>query len=428
MAKKESGKLNQAKDLAAYLRARRETILNKWRERCGDDPALSSKSSFSREEFNDQVPLLLDVLDQRLQQIKPTHDPLLVANEHGIHRWQSGYALQELVIELEHLMAILIDEINHYDSDFSKLDAQNTSHIYQELNRIYAEANRGSVVSYNDLGQTAAAEQAASLQTALDQLLQLGKKRNEHLRHSSHDLRSSFSVILMASQLSQIQATDEERSELLNILNKNLTSVRDMLLQLTDYARIEAGQETLEIKDFNVANLIKDVVENAQPVAELRKLAITAEGPESLMISSDKVQIQRILQNLLYNALKYTEIGGVYVSWSNENERRWVLSVQDTGPGFRENSPAAIFADQLKPATHTTGIHNHVPPIERIPAVTNENPSFKESEGLGLFIVKKICELMKATMDIESAPGKGTLVRVRFQSKQEVNNAISPSS
>ncbi|WP_026628965.1 sensor histidine kinase [Dyadobacter alkalitolerans] len=425
MAKKESGKLDKAKDLAAHLRARREIILNRWRERCADDPSLSSKSSFSREEFNDQVPLLLDVLDQRLKQIEPTHDPIVIASEHGVHRWQNGYALRELVIELEHLIAILIDEVDRYNLDFSKLDAANASYVYRELSRIYAEANRGSVVSYNDLGQTAAAEQASSLQKALDQLLQLGKKRNEHLRHSSHDLRSSFSVILMASQLSQTQSSDEERSELMNILNKNLTSLRDMLMQLTDYARIEAGQETLDIKDFNVADLIKEIVENARPVAELRKLTITAEGPDTLKISSDKVQIQRVLQNLLYNALKYTESGGVYITWSNENERRWVLSVQDTGPGFRENSPAAVFAEQLKPATHTTGIHNHVPPTERFPVISDEsdNGSFKESEGLGLFIVKKICELMKATMDIESAPGKGTLVRVRFQSQQELNAA-----
>jgi len=421
MAKKKSEKLTQAGELAAFLRTRREVLLNKWRERCDADPMLSSKSSFSREEFNDQVPVLLDVLDHRLKQTKPSYDPVEVSSQHGLHRWQSGYALPELMIELEHLFAILIHEVSLYDPDYTKLDTENASHVYRELNRLYSDANRGSILYYNELRQTAAAEQAANLQTALDQLHQVSKERNEHLRHSSHDLRSSFSVMLMASQLSQTPSTEKEKSELMTIINRNLTSVRDMLLQLSDYARIEAGQETLNIKRFNVSTLITEMVENVRPAAEMRKLTLSAEGPEGLEVASDKVQIQRILQNLLYNALKYTEKGGIYVSWANENESRWVLSIQDTGPGFEGNTPAALFVGQLKPASHTTAIHKQLPVEKPVPTFADKNEHVKESEGLGLFIVKKICELMKATMDIESRPETGTLVRIRFQAKQEPN-------
>ncbi|MCF0050522.1 HAMP domain-containing histidine kinase [Dyadobacter sp. LJ53] len=421
MAKHKSEKLVQAGELAAFLRTRREVLLNKWRERCDADPLLSRKSSFSREEFNDQVPVLLDILDHRLKLMKPSNDPVEVSSQHGLHRWQSGYSLQELMIELEHLFAILIHEVSGFDPDYTKMDTENASHVYRELNRLYSEASRGSVLYYHELRQTAAAEQAASLQAALDQLYQMGKERNEHLRHSSHDLRSSFSVMLMASQLSQSPSSEKERSELMTIINRNLASVRDMLLQLTDYARIEAGQETLEIKQLNVSALITEVVENARPVAEMRKLTLTAEGPEKLEIMSDKVQIQRILQNLLYNALKYTEKGGIYVSWTNENDSRWVLSIQDTGPGFQEDTPTGLFVGQLKPASHTTAIHKQVPVEKPAPTVSDKNEDLKESEGLGLFIVKKICELMKATMDIESRPETGTLVRIRFQARQEPN-------
>lgn len=421
MAKRKAENLIQAGEMAAFLRTRREVLLNKWRERCDADPALSSKSSFSREEFNDQVPLLLDILDQRLTLTKPSYDPVVISSQHGLHRWQSGYSLNDLVIELEHLFAILIAEVAVFDPDYTKLDTENASHIYRELNRMYSEASRGSVVSYNELRQTAAAEQAASLQAALDQLHQMGKKRNEHLRHSSHDLRSSLSVMLMASQLSQAPSSEEERSELMTMINRNLTSVRDMLLQLTDYARMEAGQETLDIKRFDVSALIRETMENARPVAEMRKLTLSADGPEKLEIVSDKVQIQRILQNLLYNALKYTEKGGIYMSWANDNEARWVLSIQDTGPGFQENTPAALFVDQLKPASHTTAIHSQLQAETPPPSSPDKTEHLKESEGLGLFIVKKICELMKATMDIESKPSTGTLVRIRFQSKQEPN-------
>ena len=85
-----------------------------------------------------------------------------------------------------------------------------------------------------------------------------------------------------------------------------------------------------------------------------------------------------------------------------------------------------LFAGQLKPAIGTSGIHPDGKALQ-LPdskhADYDGNDAFKESEGLGLFIVKKICELLKATMDVESKPGQGTLVRIRFQVKQEPNKS-----
>ena len=150
-------------------------------------------------------------------------------------------------------------------------------------------------------------------------------------------------------------------------------------------------------------------------------------GRTACSYASDAVKVQRILQNLLYNALKYTKSGWINVSWAQENETRWILSVQDSGPGFTPNSPTGLLAEQLKPLSEPTSAHQsggsdeyplQEPPTTealKTPAASQQ----KESEGLGLFIVKKLCELLQASMDIESAPGKGTLVRIRFQSNLE---------
>ncbi|WP_192579303.1 sensor histidine kinase [Dyadobacter aurulentus] len=425
MAAKKNIDKKQVTAFSDYLMSRRETLLNNWRQRCAQDGQLTSKSSFTREEFNDQVPVLLDILTQRLNGEKPRYDPIMTANEHGLHRWQSGYELPDLIVELEHLFAILHEEIDAFQQTQTDLSPAALAKIYREIHRIYSESCRGSIVYYNELRQTTAAEQAARLQNALDQLQELAKVRNEHLRHSSHDLRSSFSVLLMSSQLWQLNVTDLERTELIGMLNRNLTSIRDMLLQLTDYARIEAGQETLIIKKFDVAALIGETAELIRPTANAKKLDLNAEGPAPFMIESDRVQIQRVLQNLLYNAVKYTKQGRINITWTKENDSRWVLSVQDTGEGFAENSPAGLLAEQLKPSAHSTAIYQQIPE-KPAPTMTSENEKIdmKESEGLGLFIVKKICELMKASMDIESNPGFGTLVRIRFQINQEQNKQV----
>jgi len=425
MAKKSNSKISPD-DLVVFLNMKREGILNKWRQICEQDSGLSSKASFSREEFNDQIPVLLDLLNQRLLNQELSADPIRVANEHGLHRWQSGYELPELLIELEHLFEVLQEQIHIFQTEKLVGDREFMQFVQQQILKMYADSNRGSLLYYNELRQANAAEQAANLQKAFNQLEQLGMKRNEHLRHSSHDLRSSFSVLMMASQLWEIPASKEDRSELAKMMNKNLSSIHDMLLQLTDYARIEAGQEVLELKQFDVAALTGEIVSSAMPLAKVRNLTLEAEGPEKLMVYSDPVQLQRIIQNLLHNALKYTKSGGVYITWAQENDSRWILSIQDTGPGFDENTPAAFLVKQLKPALSTTSIRPEGKPLE-LPQEHQENYSgknaFKESEGLGLFIAKKICELMKATMDIESKAGQGTLVRMRFQMKQEINKS-----
>lgn len=415
---------HQAEDLAGFLRTQRETLLNKWREICSEDKSLNSKASFSREEFNDQVPALLNIMEQRLLGKPESDDPVNVGREHGLHRWQTGYELQELIIEFEHLYKLILDLVQKYFENNPKLSGQSLLKIHSGIFGIYSDSIRGSVTYYHQLRQTAAAEQAITLQNAVDQLQQLSKKRGEHLRHSSHDLRSSFSVLMMASKLWELPSSEHERSELMGMLNTNLLTIHNLLLQLTDYSRIEAGQEMLEIKEFDVSELLNSLIKNTLPLAEKNKVTLEGTGPKHLRVSSDPVQIQRVFQNLLHNALKYTKSGGVYVSWASENDSRWILSIQDTGPGFTKNTTMALFAEQLRPTLLTTAVHQEGKMLqEPAPAGSEQNAGdhFKESEGLGLFIVKKICELMKATMDIESKPGQGTLVRIRFQSRQEPN-------
>lgn len=428
MAKTKSDHENDIGKLVEFLRSRREILLNTWRNVCEEDPALSSKSSFTREEFNNQMPVLLNVLLQRLNNEPDISDPVEIASEHGLHRWQSGYPLSDLIIEMEHLFTILLEEIHLFNQTGTRLPPEAYSLIYKQVFRIYSEATRGSVSYYQELRQATAAEQAASLQNALDQLLELGKQRSEHLRHSSHDLRSSFSILMMASQLLEMPGTENERDQLMKMLNKNLSSIRDMLMQLTDFARIEAGQELLDIRKFDVATLIRKTVESARPLAENRNLFLQAEGMQSFEVMSDPVKVQRILQNLIHNALKYTEEGGIYVTWAQENESRWIMSVQDTGPGFASNSRTALLAEHLRPMILSTASHQESkmlqsPPTNN-PAEKVQDSNMKESEGLGLFIVKKICELMKATMDIESAQDKGTLVRIKFLVKQETMSTV----
>ncbi len=100
--------------------------------------------------------------------------------------------LAELLTELEHLNWVVLDELQTYEQARPNLGVNVVAQVHRQVAKLFGEVNQGSVLYYDQLRQTNAAEQTGSLQEALDKLGQLGKQRGEHLRHSTHDLRSYF--------------------------------------------------------------------------------------------------------------------------------------------------------------------------------------------------------------------------------------------
>jgi len=169
-------------------------------------------------------------------------------------------------------------------------------------------------------------------------------------------------------------------------------------------------------------------------MAEEQGLFLKADGPDTLPIEGDAVKTQRIAQNLLLNALKYTPKGGVTVSWgdSRQNDvQRWMLCVTDTGPGFHAG-PGAPMAGALEDATEEarqveetarTGIPASADdPASPDSATTDTRQLHQErGEGIGLSIVKRLCELLDASMEMDSKPGEGTELRIVFPRRYDSN-------
>ena len=217
----------------------------------------------------------------------------------------------------------------------------------------------------------------------------------------------------------------------MDMLNRNLTNVQSLLTGLMDLARLEAGHEPLQLEEFDAAKLLTDLVTGVQPMAAERSLILRADGIGPLLVKTDRLKLYRIAQNLVVNALTYTPSsvehpGMVSVSWSTENDWRWGFSVQDSGPGL----PAGLlelFHKQLKPIVEVTSV---LSPDESQPVSARPNqghqlpsdpladqstaPGRNKGEGVGLQIVKRLCELLNANLEIESIAGRGTLFRIRM--------------
>ncbi len=406
-------------DLPTYLFARREAILDNWQATCEQDAMLETVAALSREEFTDMMPTILNILSQQLRGEAQDADPLQVASEHGLHRWQIGYTLRELLREVGHLHRGLSDELQTYWSLYPTTDPTVLIAGYQRIAEINQAIVEGSVARYDELERTAAASRADTIQEALNQMSQLSQQRTDMLRTSSHDLRSSFGIIQGAAFMLNLEdQSPEERGRLMDMLNRNLTNIQVMLQNLMSLARLDAGQDPPELVQLDVAAMLRDLVQSAQPIATQRGLTLFAQGPENLVAESDSVKIQRIVQNILVNALTYTSSGVVSVSWSRENDFRWAVSVQDSGPGLPSRVVQTL-ASSLKPTTESASIFQSQLPAEP-PVDESSGPPRKpvakrsKGEGIGLHIVKRLCEVLEASVDVETAAGQGTLIRIRF--------------
>lgn len=145
------------------------------------------------------------------------------------------------------------------------------------------------------------------------------------------------------------------------------------------------------------------------------------------MVEGDAVKVQRILQNLVLNALKVTQSGGVLVTWeasdSQAEANQWALCVQDTGPGFKrgqtplrrvlkEATDRVLEAEDS--ASEGEGSSLLATPAPTLESQSSTNGHLPTGEGIGLSIVKRLCELLDASIELQSTSGQGTTFRVIF--------------
>ena len=404
----------QLAQLANFLFSRREAILTNWRTSCEHDAGLTIIAGLTREEFTDHVPKLLTVFERRLRQEMEGVLPYQIARDHGRHRWHKGYVLHELLLELSYLHETLLGELRTFWGQYAETSPDVLLMAHRLIGTLIHEAIGGSIAQYDEFQKAEATERALNLQRALDDVNELARQRGAMLRAASHDLRSSFSVIQgAASLLDMPDNTEQERTEMLQILNRNFPRLATMLTELMDLARLEAGHERMQVKPFDAADLLGSLIDSAQPLALERAVFLTGDGPAALPVMGDATKVFRIAQNLLTNALKNTVDGQVSVSWSRENQFRWILSIQDTGPGL-SSSAVNWLSEQLRPVAESAAVFDENLPHQPIAPINLDEIVQSDGEGIGLYIVKRLCELLNASLDVEAHAGAGTLIRIRF--------------
>ncbi len=168
------------------------------------------------------------------------------------------------------------------------------------------------------------------------------------------------------------------------MLQKGTRSFKEMLATVLENAQTDAMREERRLGSFNAGALLGGLCASSQPLARERSLFLRSSGPELLDVEGDRGKVQRVAQNLVLNALYYTTQGGVTVSWQEEGSDWWSFQVRDTGPGLPAKGSGPV----------------------------NRGTTQPPGEGIGLSIVRRLCDLLGARLHVESAPGAGTAFTV----------------
>lgn len=417
--------------LADYLATRRESILLVWRGNACADPAQSTGRSLSVGQFLDHIPQMLDAFELKLrsQQGGPVAraaeiDKKTEEVKHGLHRWQQGYRMKELVNECGHLQLCLFDELDRFDSEHPGVARAVIASAHRHILTLVNDTISESATQYQRMQQAEAAGHVGDLRGALVSLREIEDRRISLFHQAVHDLRNDVAGVHISAQLLERPGiADAERTEFAGLLRLSVEGLTSMLGELMALARLEAGQEKRRITRFDVATLITGRCEVTQPVAREHGLFLETEGPGELSVEGDADKVGRLLQNLLTNAVKYTGKGGVSVSWDADSAHWWLI-VKDTGPGLLSRAGAPL-ATGLQEATasakeseekntadagETSRVLSPPDDADTLVELTRHQPG----EGIGLSIVKRLCELLDASLEIATSAESGTTFRVVF--------------
>jgi len=414
-----TGLATELSALADRMQHRHEAILQSWREQVKKDREIPSNDPQSNRQLFDHIPAMLLTLQRELRSAeidtaaKATATDEALAMAHGQQRWQQGYDLREVVRELGTLNECVVVEMDAHAHSEHGISHQALAIARQVWARMYATGIEESLSRYFELQKKEAAGRLEDLERVLRSVRETEKDRIDLWQQAAHDMRGNLSVVANATVgLTHRELLEPTRDEFVRILMRNVTSLHQLLNDVTSLARLEAGKEQPSIETIDVAAIMHHLCEGVRPIAQERRLFLLCEGPPAFAAKGDAVKIRRIAQNLILNAVRYTREGGITVRWGESDPpdpKRWQIIIKDTGPGLHTGSDRLLAQalectdDQLLPAT------DHKP--------RNARPSTgpqEHGEGIGLSIVKRLCDLLNATIQLETGEFQGTTFRILF--------------
>jgi signal transduction histidine kinase/CheY-like chemotaxis protein len=216
------------------------------------------------------------------------------------------------------------------------------------------------------------------------------RAKTQFFAAASHDLRQPLHAMGLFAEALRSRSHDPEVAQLVNSINESVDALEGLFSELLDITRIDSGGVEVHPVDFELADIFRKVRLHFEPAAFEKGLELRIRGGRRVAFA-DPLLVERIVRNLVSNAIRYTRDGSVLVSCRQRSERL-LLQVWDTGPGIREDERLRVFDEFYQvPGTRAVGVEQ------------------KKGLGLGLAIVKRLAGLMQASLELRSHEGRGTV-------------------
>lgn len=276
------------------------------------------------------------------------------------------------------------------------LDQQIQPENIKELDRLGQTFNEMSFqlqASFQSLEQKVQ-DRTAELVVAKEKADVANQAKSTFIANMSHELRSPLNAILGFSQImTRSQSLPPEHQESVGIISRSGEHLLTLINNVLDLSKIEAGKTSLNEKNFDFHRLLDDIHDMFQMKAEEKSLQLLLEYPPDLprYIRTDEVKLRQVLINLINNALKFTQDGGVSVRVSSQEttklDRTIHFEIEDTGAGIAPEELGNLFEAFTQ---------------------TETGKQAQEGTGLGLPISRQFVKLMGGEIAVKSQVGRGT--------------------
>ncbi|MFW5793436.1 MAG: ATP-binding protein [Bacteroidota bacterium] len=328
-----------------------------------------------------------------------------------------GYSKEEL------LKLWLIDIIpsEHYADSIKKLQAQygGKTEIAEELPFLtraeevrYFDVNSKAITINNKeyfvslLRDITAKKATHDLQKEMEISRQASKTKDLFLANISHEIRTPVTGIIGMSEVLGRTKVNEEQSNYIDIIKESSRVLLDIINDLLDIAKIEAGKLEVRNEVFTLNDILNHIKAIYGPRAKKKNIELKLSFLTNLQqkIEADKTRVEQIIMNLMTNAIKYTDTGSIEIIVSDQEidmfKSEIKIEVKDTGIGIDSKNKQKLFKkfEQLDQSyTRTTS-----------------------GTGLGLYICKELSKLLGGSIDVESEPGKGSNFWFTFIANKQI--------